>query len=285
MTNHHETPIYPIVRLIASLTMMTVAISGMYAAVMVLEPVTEEFDIGRGAGALPYTLFMVGFGISNIVMGRAADRYGIMVIAVLGSLCLPLGLYVASESQTLFSFCLAMLVLCGFLGTGFSFGPLVADISHWFTARRGLAVGIVISGSYVGGAIWPPLLQQWIDAAGWRESFVTLAWVCGIIMLPLTLVFIRRPDIRSNSDVDREAGASRPLGFSRSRLQSCICLAGVGCCVAMAMPQVHIVPYVVDLGFEPLHGAKMLGLMLGFGIVSRVLSGWLSDRPNSGIRD
>jgi MFS family permease len=65
---------------------------------------------------------------------------------------------------------------------------------------------------------------------------------------------------------------------SGGTLQSLIYLAGFGCCVAMAMPQIHIVPYVMDLGHPAIRGAEMLGLMLGFGVISRIGSGWLSDR-------
>ena len=269
---------YRIVRLLAALSMMTVASSGMFATIIVLKPAIAEFGIGRGQGALPYTLYMVGFGIGNVIMGRIVDRFGIVLPALVGSIALPLGLVLASQSQSLLWLCLILAVFCGFLGAGFSFGPMVADISHWFTARRGLAVGIVISGSYLGGAIWPPLLQFWVDAHGWREAFVTQAWICAALMLPLTCVFYRRPMIADDlSGTQTHHTMQQPLGMSKNLLQGCVCLAGIGCCVAMAMPQVHIVPYVTDLGFKPLHGANMLSLMLGFGIISRIVSGWISD--------
>ena len=263
--------------MLCALALMTMSSGAMYATIVVLNPITAEFGIGRGAGALPYTLFMVGFALGSVGLGRVADRVGILAPALLGGLCLPAGLLLASQAHSLWPFCLSLAVLCGLFGFAFSFGPMVADISHWFTERRGLAVGIVISGTYVGGAIWPPIVQHWIDTEGWRAAFTNLAYLSAAIMLPLALVFYRRAPIE-----DASAAASRmlerPLGLSRGVLQSCLCVAGTGCCVAMAMPQVHIVPYVVDLGLAAMRGAEMLALMLGFGIISRVVSGWLSDR-------
>ncbi len=270
---------YPILRAANSLALMTIAMAGMYASIMVLEPATQEFDIGRGAGAMPYTLYMIGFGLGNIVLGKLMDRFGMALLALIGAICLPAGLYLASTAQHLWSFIFILSVLCGFLGGAFAFGPLVADISKWFDQRRGLAVGIVISGSYVAGAIWPPLLQGWIDSNGWRQSFADLALICALTMLPLSLIYLKKP---ATEDDGRTTGDSqrwqRPLGVSARQLQCLLCFAGIGCCVAMAMPQIHIVPHVIDLGFEAIDGANMLGLMLGFGIISRVSSGWISDR-------
>ncbi len=258
---------------------MTVAMSGMYASIMVLEPATREFGIGRGAGALPYTLYMVGFGLGNIFLGKIMDRCGIAVLALVGSVCLPAGLYLATEMNTLWSFSITLAVLCGFFGGAFAFGPLVADISHWFDRHRGLAVGIVFSGSYIAGAIWPPIIQGWTSAGGWRTGFINLSIFCVLTMVPLSLVYLKktRSDQASGTDF-RPSNWENPLGMTKSRLQGCLCFGGIGCCVAMSMPQVHIVPYAIDLGFTAQDGAYMLALMLGFGIVSRVLSGWISDR-------
>ncbi len=271
---------YPVIRLAASLSLMTIGGSAMYAAVIVLAPAAQEFETGRGAASLPYAFFMIGFGIGGVVMGRLADRFGIIVPAVFGSLCLPAGLYAASLAATMTQFGLALGVLCGFLGASFIFAPLVADVSHWFTVRRGLAVGIAISGSYVAGAVWPPVLQYFVDVDGWRATYVWLAVFTLCTMLPLCTLLYRRPETEpaDGGNTAIKPLQHRSLAMPPNLLQCLICVAGVGCCVAMAMPQVHIVPYVLDLGYPAARGAEMLALMLGFGIVSRVMSGWLSDR-------
>ena len=272
--------VYPVVRLFASLLLMAVAGSAMYAAILVLEPAAAEFDTGRGAGSMPYTLFMIGFAVGGVMMGRLADRFGIVAPALLASLCLPAGLLFAARATELWHFSVSLGVLCGLFGMAATFAPVASDISHWFTARRGLAVGIVISGTYVAGAIWPPVLQHYIDAWGWRATFQGLGNLTLVTMLPLAALLYRPAVIDHGDGPAAQAGGSRrrPLGLSSRSLQGLLCLAGVGCCAAMAMPQVHIVPLVVDLGFDAVHGARMLALMLGCGVVSRLVSGWLSDR-------
>ena len=271
--------VYPLIRLTTVLALMTLGCSAMYAGVMVLEPLALELETGRGNSSLIYGSFMIGFALGGVFMGRLADRLGIMVPAVIGSLALPAGFYLAAHASSILEISLAFCFLCGFLGSSFSMAPLIADISHWFSRRRGLAVGIAFSGSYVAGAIWPPILQRMFDAQGWRESFIDLALLTLVLMALLSLLLYPKPTTNvqlttagsNNSNLTNSA-------ISAGSLQSLICLAGFGCCVAMAMPQIHIVPYVMDLGHPAMRGAEMLGLMLGFGIISRIGSGWLSDR-------
>jgi len=271
--------VYPLIRLATVLALMTLGCSAMYAGVMVLEPLALELNTGRGNSSLIYGTFMIGFALGGVFMGRLADRMGIMIPALIGSLALPAGFYLAAHASSILEICLAFSLLCGFLGSSFSMAPLIADISHWFSRRRGLAVGIAFSGSYVAGAIWPPILQRMFDAQGWRESFVDLALLTLILMALLSLLLYPRSPI--NEQLPTASSANSNLtnsAISAGTLQSLIYLAGFGCCVAMAMPQVHIVPYVMDLGHPAIRGAEMLGLMLGFGVISRVGSGWLSDR-------
>ena len=271
--------VYPLIRLTTVLALMTLGCSAMYAGVMVLEPLALELGTGRGNSSLIYGSFMIGFALGGVFMGRLADRLGIMIPAMIGSLALPAGFYLAAHASSILEISLAFCLLCGFLGSSFSMAPLIADISHWFSRRRGLAVGIAFSGSYVAGAIWPPILQRMFDAQGGRESFIDLALLTLILMALLSLLLYPNPTPNvqlttagsNNSNLTNSA-------ISAGSLQSLICLAGFGCCVAMAMPQIHIVPYVMDLGHPAMRGAEMLGLMLGFGIISRIGSGWLSDR-------
>ena len=270
---------YPVVRLFASLLLMAVAGSAMYAAILVLAPAAAEFDTGRGAGSMPYTLFMLGFALGGVMMGRLADRFGIVVPALLASLCLPAGLLFAARAAELWHFSVSLGVLCGLFGMAATFAPVASDISHWFTARRGLAVGIVISGTYVAGVVWPPVLQHFIDTYGWRATFHGLGNLTLLTMLPLSLVLYRPATVDHEDGTASGPGArGRPLGIQSRSMQGLLCLAGVGCCAAMALPQVHIIPLVIDLGFEAVDGARMLAVMLGSGVVSRLVSGWISDR-------
>ncbi|HEY6241253.1 MAG TPA: MFS transporter, partial [Burkholderiales bacterium] len=234
-----------------------------------------------------YTLTMIGFGFGGILMGRLADRFGVIVPVLVGSVCLGLGFIAAGFAQNLFEFAAAQGLLIGLLGTSGTFVPLVADISLWFTRRRGIAVAIVMSGNYLAGTVWPPLMQHFIDTAGWRATYTGTGVFCLLAMPLLALALKKKPpaiaDLAAPSAGAQRAGnaaaqSERPLGFSPTALQGLLCIAGVACCVAMSMPQVHMVAYCGDLGYAAARGAEMLSLMLGFGIVSRLVSGWIVDR-------
>lgn len=273
---------YAWARLCAALALMTLGGSGMYAVTVVLPRVQAEFGVGRSEASLPYTFTMIGFGLGGILMGRLSDRFGVMAPVILGALGLSLGFVAAGSAGSLWQFSLAQGLLIGLLGTSATFSPLVADISLWFTRRRGIAVAICISGNYLAGTLWPPLIQHYIDSAGWRQTYIGIGLFCLAAMLPLALFLRRRPPIpapfTSGPAAGSRAGAEGTLGLAPGRLLALLCVAGVSCCVAMSMPQVHIVAYCGDLGYGPARGAQMLSLMLGFGIVSRLASGWISDR-------
>lgn len=277
-----ESP-YAWMRLALSLLLMTIGGSGMYTITVVLPQIQREFGVDRGDASLPYTLTMIGFGIGGILMGRIADRFGVMVPVMIGAVGLGLGFIAAGMAGGLLVFCLAQGVLIGLLGTSATFAPLVADTSQWFDRRRGIALAICMSGNYTAGAVWPPILQYFIDAYGWRQAYIGLGVFCIVSMVPLALVLRKRPPPQQPAAAAAvHAGpvmaSARPLGLAPNTLLALLCVAGVSCCVAMSMPQVHIVAYCGDLGFGAARGAEMLSLMLGLGVVSRLVSGWISDR-------
>ena len=275
---------YAWARLAVSLLLMTLGGSGMYSVTVVLPQIQAEFGIARADASLPYTLTMVGFGLGGVAMGKLADRFGVMWPVLVGSIGLALGFVAAGHAQNLWQFGLAQGLLMGFLGTASTFAPLVADTSQWFTRRRGIAVAICMSGNYVAGAVWPPVMQHFIDSVGWRATYQGVGLFCLATMLPLALMLRARPPalaapVAAAVPVPSVGArvAERPLGLAPATLQALLCVAGVACCVAMSMPQVHIVAYCGDLGFGAARGAQMLALMLGLGVVSRLASGWISD--------
>lgn len=284
-----ETP-YAWMRLFASLILMTLGGSGMYAITVMLPAVQAEFEVSRSMASLPYTVTMVGFGLGGILMGRVSDRHGVTSTILVGTVALALGYALSGAAPGIWSFTLAHGLVVGMLGTAATFAPLVADTAQWFDRRRGIALAICMSGNYLAGAVWPPVVQHFMESAGWRATYVGMGVFCLIAMLPLALFYRRRPantvatatTARRNSRARhlREIAASRPerpLGLSPGALQGLLSVAGVACCVAMAMPQVHIVALCGDMGYGLARGAEMLSLMLGFGIVSRLVSGWISD--------
>jgi MFS family permease len=267
---------YAWTRLAVALALGTVGSVGMWSFVVALPAVQADFGVARGDASLPFTLTMLGFGIGGVLSGRLADRYGVTGPAIGGAILLAAGYILSAQTDRLWLFALAQ-ALTGF-GSSATFGPLMADISHWFERRRGIAVALASSGNYLAGAIWPPIIQHFIASDGWRATHTGVGLVCLVTMIPLALMLRRRRDAGQHAAAAMAVPPNAIPGVSPNALMILLCVAGVACCVAMAMPQVHIVAYCGDLGYGPARGAEMLSLMLGFGIVSRIAAGFIADR-------
>jgi MFS family permease len=268
---------YAWMRLWTGLLAGAVGSVGMWSVVVILPAVQSDFGVLRADATLPYTLTMLGFGIGGVTMGRLADRYGIVIPMLIGTASLSAGYLLSGIAPTLFLFALTH-ILIG-MGASVTFAPMMADLSHWFTKRRGIAVAIAASGNYLAGAIWPPIVQYSTATMGWRPTQIWIGVFVLFAILPLTFVFRRRIALSEVVSANAAAaGARNALGLSSTALMVILSLAGIACCVAMSMPQVHIVAYCGDLGYGAARGAEMLSLMLAFGIISRVASGFVADR-------
>ena len=271
-------------RLLTTLLLMLLGNSGMYVVSVVLPEVQAEFGVSRADASIPYTLSMLGFGIGGMWMGRWADRFGIARVAALGALGVASGFVLAGMSGGIIGFALAQGLL-GLLGIASTFAPLLADTAQWWNKRRGIAVAVCASGNYLAGTLWPPIAQWGVTQVGWRTTYLCIGLFCGIGMALLSLRMRTKPPSAQAATVNKHGvvASDRPFGLSVTQAQWLLSVAGVGCCVAMAMPQVHIVAYCSDLGFGAARGAEMLSLMLACGIVSRLVSGAICDRIG-GIR-
>jgi MFS family permease len=266
---------YSWIRLAISLALSTIGGIGLWSAVVALPAIEVEFVIGRAEASIPYTATMIGSAVGGVLLGRLVDRLGIMIPLITGSTILGIGFIAAALATHYWQFVLAQALLIGMLGSSVTFGPLVAEVSLWFVRKRGIAIGIVASGNYLAGTIWPPLMQHAIQSVGWRFTYMGIGILCLATMLPLASL------LRERAPSSSLTGANSVSLTPRARpsyLQGLLLLAGVACCVAMSMPQVHIVAYCGDLGYGPARGAEMLSLMLGLGVVSRLISGFVGDK-------
>lgn len=276
---------YAWMRLGVSMLLGTLGSVGFWGVIVILPAVQAEFAVDRADASIPYTLTMAGFAAGNVLIGRYVDRLGIVMPVIVAALALGAGFAGAAFAGTIWAFALFQGVLVG-IGTAATFGPLVADVSHWFRRRRGLAVAMAASGNYIGGAIWPLAMQVLMDDHGWRTTYVVVGAVCVAGMVPLALA-LRRPPPKEDPLATAAALASsgrralsagpKVIDLTPRTLMILLSVAGIACCVAMSMPQVHIVAYCADLGFGAARGAEMLSLMLAGGAVSRIASGFLAD--------
>ncbi|MDO8910454.1 MAG: MFS transporter [Phenylobacterium sp.] len=264
------------VRLGIALIVGSIGSVGMWSVVVVMPTVQADFGATRGAASLAFTCTMLGFGFGGVVMGKLSDRFGIVLAITIGMGAMLFGYLGAGYAAALWQFNL-MHFLIG-LGAAATFGPLMTEASHWFDRHRGLAVTIAASGNYIAGTFWPTIVERGTAYAGWRATHIAIGIGCTIIMAVVVAVLrwqIGSESVRSHED------APPPrvdLQISTNALTTVLGIAAIACCVAMSMPQVHIVAYCGDLGYGVARGAEMLSLMLAFGIISRIGSGFLADR-------
>ncbi len=263
-------------RLALSLLLSTIACIGSWSVVIALPEVQREFGTLRGMASLPYTIMMVGFAFGSMGMGRLVDRIGIVPVLLIGAASQGLGYVLAGVAPSILIFAFAH-ALVG-LGASTGFAPLIADISHWFEKNRGLAVAITATGNYLAGALWSPIFQRMMATQGWRWTHVAVGLFVVVAVSALAFAFRRKPSLGQSQARAAAAAMGARVGVSTNTLLAALALAGFGCCMAMSMPQVHIVAYCSDLGYGAARGAEMLALMLGLGIISRVGSGFLADR-------
>jgi len=243
------------VRLGLALAIASIGGVGMWSVVVVMSGVQAEFGASRGAVSLAFTLTMLGFGLGGVATGKITDRFGIVTAIALSIVFLGSAYVAAGLSSTLWQF-----------------------IAVYFERYRGLAVTIVASGNYIAGTIWPPLVNWGVQSVGWRTTHIVIGLFCAATMTLLLLLLRAQIGGEKVRDHDDAPPPQVDLKLSTNTLTTLLCFASVSCCVAMAMPQVHIVAYCGDLGYGVARGAEMLSLMMAFGIVSRIGSGYLADK-------
>ena len=262
-------------RLAACVALSTFGAVGMWGVVVIFPNLQAEFAATRAEVSFSYTTTMLGFGVGSILLGRLIDTRGAFLTMVLSTLLIAGGYAGAAIAPSLTVFALLQAVIG--IGAGAAFIPLVADTSHWFVKRRALAMAICACGNYIGGAAWPKITEVVAHQYDWRTTYLVVAAICLVGMLPACLVLRPRSPAHTGAAAVAPHSA-RALGLTPNGLQIWLGIAGVGCCVAMAMPQVHIVAYCVDLGYGTARGAEMLSIMTVCGIASRLGSGWIADR-------
>lgn len=264
---------------VVSMLMMAIGMGAPYLIVVALKPIAAEFDWPRAVPSMGYSLLLIGSGLGGLVMGRWADRAGMGPPALVAGISLAAGAWLASTSEGMLRLYASHLILLGLFGNGAFVAPLLANTTRWFDRRRGIAVGLVASGQPLAGAIWPPLLRWINDSEGWRHAFVVYAIVALVTLVPLSLFLQRKPP-GFIEVADRKAIVwdRRVLGWPSEAVLGLLCVAIVGCCVAMAMPMVHLIAYATDLGYSGQRAAEMLALLLGCAFVSRLVSGLVADR-------
>jgi MFS family permease len=263
----------------AALLILSVAFGSPHIASTGLKVIAADLGGHRSVPSGASALAWLGTGVGGLMMGLIAERIGVRFTAMFGAAMVATGLAISSGGDT-WQLYVGHGVFIGLLGNAGINAPLYVYVTRWFDKRRGAAIALIASGQYAAGAIWPPIFERAIAAYGWQQTMLGFGALVAIVVVPLAGMFLKRPpEATSSSGAGGGKGiTSESLGLNPALVFSLLCAASFLCCIAMAMPQAHIIALCGDLGFLPGRGAAMLSLLLTCAFFSRQFWGWLSDR-------
>ncbi|MGC2687771.1 MAG: MFS transporter [Pseudolabrys sp.] len=263
----------------AALVTMLMAFGAAWITAVALKDIAAEVDGVRSIPALASALAWLGSGVGGILMGRIAEKVGTRWTVIFGSLMIAVGLAISTLGPP-WPLWIGHGIFIGLIGLGGINAPMYIYVSRWFDRRRGSALALISSGSYLAGAMWPPMFERAIANFGWRETMLWYALAEVVVISPLAVIYFRAPPelILPAAPHDSAAGKARVLGWPPNLVFGVICAAAVLCCVPMAMPQGHLVAFCSDLGISRSAGALMLSVLLGTAFLSRLIWGAISDR-------
>jgi MFS family permease len=258
---------------------LSVCFGAPWILVVALKTIAAETGGMRSVPALAIALAWFGYGAGGILMARIAESVGVRAIVIFGAVMVALGLALASLGAV-WQLYLGNGMFVGFFGIGSMNAPLYVYITRWFDRRRGSALALISSGTYVAGAIWPSIFQRSIDAFGWRHTMFYFGLFAACSIIPLAIVFLRAaPELPVRGSLAHGMRSSaKVMGWHSNVAFSLLAIAALFCCVPMAMPQAHLPALCSDLGIVASHGAAMVSVLLGTAFICRQMWGWISDR-------
>lgn len=263
----------------AALVTMLMAFGSAWIIAVALKDIAAEVDGIRSIPALASALAWLGSGIGGIMMGRIADKIGTRWTVIFGSLMIGVGLTISTLGPP-WPLWIGHGLFIGFIGLAGINAPLYIYVSRWFDKRRGSALALISSGSYLAGAVWPAVFERVIVNYGWRQAMLWYAIAMIAVIVPLALIYFSHPPevIHPPAAAGNGTAKARVLGLPPNAVFALICAAAVLCCIPMAMPQGHIVAFCTDLGISRTVSAVMLSVLLGTAFLSRQIWGVISDK-------
>ena len=258
-----------------------------------LKPIAAAMDWSRGATAFAYTLLWWASAPATFVLGWLSDRIGPRKILVFGGAIFGLGIFLSSTVESLWEFYLYFGVLGG-IGRAAARAPLLSAVFQSFTKRKGLAVGLTLSGTGIGTLIFPSLARYIMSVSSWRLAFVALGLVSWGILIPVAFLITKprpgepEPGRAQGEQKGWDTDAVGILGSPdkewtvaevlKNRVFLIFLGTGLACCVSHSFPLAHIVAYASDRGISELSAASILGTVGVSASAGRLIWGATSDR-------
>ncbi len=278
---------------------LAIAVNARTAFSLLFPPLLDEFGWDRGTTAAAFSIGFVASTAFTPLIGMMMDRHGPRLVIPVGAAVVAAGFVATTWISTPigFYFTLGLLVIGGTITMSFIGHSMF--LPNWFARRRGLAVGIAFSGAGVGGIVFLPAVQWFIEDFGWRSTCIAVALVIAVVLIPLNVIFQRRqpadlglyPDGEAAPETAAAARHADPV-VDRAWVETDWTLktaartarfwwifAGYFCALyAWYAIQVHQTKYLIELGFGTREAAFALGLVALFGVPGQIAIGALSDR-------
>jgi len=261
--------------------------------------IEEQFELNRATTSAIFSLYLVLGCICAFAGGWFIDKYGPKITLFLLGLFTGLSFVLSGQVNAAWQLFLTYSLLLA-LGAGAIWVVTMPPVMNWFVRKRGLAVGIAMSGGGIGQAIIAPFATFLIAEINWRMAFTILGGITLLLVLPLSQLFKRDPaeigvfpdGVKlSETMVSAEESAEsetlnnnlQGMGLSlsqafRTRSFWLITFYHVLLGICMMMIATHVIPYATDIGFSAVAASLIISLMGGAHFVGSVLAGIISDR-------
>jgi MFS family permease len=275
---------YGYVVLVACFFIMTFASGVQYCFGVFFKPMLNEFGWTRASTSGPFSVSLILGGLFSILAGRLSDKFGPRIVVTFGGIVLSAGVLLMSQINNLWQLYLTFGVLVA-VGSSAMYVPLVAMLSRWFPNRRGLMVGIGVSGIGFGIGVVPTIASQFIVSFDWRTSLLILG-AASMVLIVLMAQFLKAEPDKTQINGTSGKGADTAIytqGLSfrevgKTRQFWMIFVAWLLYGFFYQIGTVHTVPYATDLGMTALAAASILVIIGLVGIFARMGLGYTGDK-------
>jgi len=260
---------------LAIVSAFCIALGGgaIYLPVVALKEIAADFGDRRAVPSLAYLLGFFAMGVGGVAMGWLADRTSPRVPLLIAGVSIFVGGWLTTSGDVVALY-LGYAIPLGFLGNAATFTPAMNNIQGWFERRRSTAVSIISVGPAISGFFWPQIFRWLLPDVGWRQTLVIYGVTAGTLLF-LCAFYVRPAPNKLKKARTAEDHVALPL--PSPALMALLSGASFCCCVAMAVPFVHMVAFCGDLGLSAARGAEALSLILLIAVASTFAMGRLAD--------